>query len=485
MGDFGKYEVHPVAALFPMIEGDEFERLVADIKANGLVEPITLSNDESMILDGRTRDRACAKAGVDPRYTKLGKHYDEQAIIEFILSKNLRRRHMDVGQRSLLGVSLLPYYEHAAKERQREHGKTAPGRKSLPANLPGVSKADARDLVAQVVNVSGKSISKAKAVKEFSPTLASDVAANKVSLDAAYKQVRDAEKAMEVPKEPPPSKTHVTLRTHLGDKVSYKLPKGPAKFNRTNEHISWAAWSWNPVTGCLHGCKYCYARELALRESYKDAYPVGFTPLFHHERLDAPANTKVPDEARHDSRLRRVFVCSMADLYGKWVPNEWIEQVHASCMANPQWEYLMLTKFPRRYVGMHLPPTAWLGTSVDEQKRVRLAEDAFRQISGVRVKWLSLEPLLAPLEFSDLSMFDWVVIGSQTATEQPDGHVPAFMPHFEWVARLTAQAREAGCRIYHKPNLLNPGMQLIQEEPVLDARDDAQRELFVNERPAV
>src|SRR5262249_18402938 len=135
-----------------------------------------------------------------------------------------------------------------------------------------------------------------------------------------------------------------------------------------------------------------------------------------HERLQAPANTVVPDAATADPRLGRVFVCSMADLYGKWVPDGWIEQVHASCIAHPQWEYLMLTKFPRRYVGLQLPRTAWLGTSVDEQKRVRLAEEAFRSINNVRVRWLSLEPLLAPLRFNDLSMFDWVVIGAQSGT---------------------------------------------------------------------
>ena len=265
----------------------------------------------------------------------------------------------------------------------------------------------------------------------------------------------------------------MTLKTHLDAPVRYRLPKSGATFNRTNDQVSWAAWTWNPVTGCLHGCPYCYAREIAeTNPNLKQFYPVGFAPLFHHERLDAPANTEVPKEASKDARLKRVFVCSMADLYGKWVPDKWIEAVHKSCIANPQWEYLMLTKFPRRYVGLDLPPTAWLGTSVDEQKRVRLAEQAFRQIKGVRVKWLSLEPLLAPLEFSDLSMFDWVVIGSQSATEQPDGNVPEFAPPFEWVARLTAQAREAGCRIYHKPNLLgipnsqSAGMKLIQEEPI-------------------
>jgi hypothetical protein len=70
-------------------------------------------------------------------------------------------------------------------------------------------------------------------------------------------------------------------------------------------------------------------------------------------------------------------------------------------------------------------------------------------------------------------MFNWIVIGAQSATEQPDGRVPEFAPPFEWVMRIVAQAREAVCRIYMKPNLLgipnsqSPGMQLIQEEPII------------------
>lgn len=73
--------------------------------------------------------------------------------------------------------------------------------------------------------------------------------------------------------------------------------------------------------------------------------------------------------------------------------------------------------------------------------------------------------------FTDLSMFDWVVIGAQTTTRQPGGAVPAFAPPFEWVARIVAQAREAGCRVHLKSNLLGrvssqlPGMQLPDEYP--------------------
>ena len=425
---------HPLADLFPLLDGEEFAELVADIAKHGVREPITLH--DGRILDGRNRARAAAAAGVACP-TRI---YDGNDPLGFVISLNIRRRHLTASDKRDLIAKLL---------------------KADP------SKSDRR--IAEVVKVSPTTVGTVRSELEAKGDV-SKLDTRQDSKGRGQPATKSREPVQLDFEQPAGPKTEtVMLRTHLGEAVPYQLPRGRATFNRTNDQISWAAWSWNPVTGCLHNCKYCYAREIANQSRMADLYPIGFAPLFHHERLDAPKYTRVPEG--QDPRLRRVFVCSMADLYGKWIPTEWIERVHASCIANPQWDYLFLTKFPQRYVGLQLPPTAWIGTTVDQQYRVKIAEEAFRKIQGVRVKWLSLEPLLEPLEFSDLSMFDWIVIGSQSATEQPDGRVPEFAPPFEWVARLVAQARQVGVAVYMKPNLLgvtgpqSPGMQLIQEEP--------------------
>lgn len=462
---YGRFKVHPVADAFPLIEGEEFDALVADVDEHGLIEPIVLAPDGETIVDGRNRYRACEKAGRDPVFTTLGQHYTDDEIVAYIISTNIRRRHLSAGQLAMIGQSIREHLAVRANERMLAGSKNPD---------PTLGQGRSAHQAGAAVGVAHTSITKAAKVKAVAPDLAADVMAGTKTLEEGYKQAVTREKAAREKEDPKPKPTPVTilLRTHDGTEVAYPKPQGRATFNPTNDHISWAAWSWNPVTGCLHECRYCYARELATRASYAATYPVGFTPLFHHERLDAPANTTVPADADRDPRRKRVFVCSMADLYGKWVPDEWICEVHGACLANPQWDYLLLTKFPSRYLDVDLPPTAWVGTSVDTQRRVAIAEHAFQEIAGVKVKWLSLEPLLEPLEFTDLSMFDWVVIGSQTLTVQPGNEVvPAFAPDFDWVAHIVAQAREAGCAVYLKPNLVGnvgdqaPGMVLPQEIP--------------------
>jgi protein gp37 len=198
-------------------------------------------------------------------------------------------------------------------------------------------------------------------------------------------------------------------------------------------------------------------------------YPFGFEPTFLPHRLIAPKNTKPfsPDMIRAKANQRNlpleyanqfaknVFVCSMADLFGDWTPTEWIKQVFDQVTTHTQWNYLFLTKFPQRLksiqdelLGGKFPDNCWVGTTVDEQKRVKIAQKAFEGINA-KVKWLSLEPLLTNLEFDNLGMFDMVAIGGQSGNSQCKPQ----QPEWEWVENIIFQAHQSKTMIYFKENL--------------------------------
>ena len=222
-----------------------------------------------------------------------------------------------------------------------------------------------------------------------------------------------------------------------------------AMFNRqTNENIEWAKWSWNPVTGCLHGCTYCYARDIANR-FYEDLPGDRFAPVLYPSRLLAPENMKSPKNVKRDLGEKNVFTCSMADLFGKWVPEEWIHMVLDSVANAPEWNFLFLTKLPKRLLDFELPENAWFGCTVDTQARVTTAELVFNRIKA-SVKFVSCEPLLEPVQFKRLEIFDWLIIGGRSASTG----APEFRPPRAWVNSLEEQAKLANCPIYEKTNLL-------------------------------
>lgn len=226
-------------------------------------------------------------------------------------------------------------------------------------------------------------------------------------------------------------------------------------FNKTNESVEWAWWTWNPVTGCNHGCPYCYARVIATSGRTAGAFPNGFAPTLCPSRLSAPRFTKIPKEAETDSRWRNVFVCSMADLFGRWVPAEWVDAVIREARDAQDWNFLCLTKFPKRMAEFEMPANMWMGTSVDLQARVAAAEAGFARVNS-KVRWLSVEPMLEPLRFKRMDLFNWIVIGgasAQPATADSPA-TPEWRPPFEWIVDLVKQARDAGVKVYFKTNLL-------------------------------
>jgi protein gp37 len=237
-----------------------------------------------------------------------------------------------------------------------------------------------------------------------------------------------------------------------------------AQFNKQESAgIEWAQWSWNPVTGCRHDCPYCYARDIA--EQYRSTvYPHGFEPAFRPYMLNAPANTRMPDEAATDTRYKNVFTCSMADLFGRWVPGEWITAVLNTVRTSPQWNFLFLTKFPKRMAEFDIPRNAWMGTTVDLQARVANAEAAFAKLANAGIRWLSIEPMLEPIKFERLELFNWIVIGGASRSSK----TPAFQPPFPWIISIYNQAKAAGCAVYMKTNLLgNRVLELPFDAPII------------------
>jgi len=229
-----------------------------------------------------------------------------------------------------------------------------------------------------------------------------------------------------------------------GKRKNAGRPSKPV-FNTANENIDWAKWSWNPVTGCEHKCSYCYARDIVNR--FPDQFPKGFKPHFRPERLEAPYCTVIPDRRKTESGINNVFVCSIADLFGDWVPEKWINQVLEVCSKSQRWNYIFLTKNPKRYLDFEFPPNAWLGATGDINKRAAEAQEILLQIKS-HVTFLSCEPLLEKIELQQGAVA-WVIIGGCSKTTQ----AKAMQPQLGWIGDLLIQAGKYGINIYQKPNL--------------------------------
>jgi len=247
----------------------------------------------------------------------------------------------------------------------------------------------------------------------------------------------------------PPRTDYITLiqwqAMGAGERERAMGVEASSSLNKTDgPGIEWAHWSWNPVTGCKHNCAYCYARDIANR-----FYPQKFEPTFHPNRLRAPLGRTPAEDA--SGPPRNIFTCSMADLFGKWVPQEWIDSVFGVITEASAWNFLCLTKFPQRLAELDWPKNAWVGATVDAQNRVEVTLKAFERVKAQSpaITWLSLEPLLEPLSFPSLEVFDWVVIGGASKSSQ----TPEFTPPRAWVEPLIEMADRAGCKVFLKTNL--------------------------------
>lgn len=246
--------------------------------------------------------------------------------------------------------------------------------------------------------------------------------------------------------------------------------------------IDWCDFSWNPVTGCRRGCEYCYARNQARRFSgdvrvnvtdpqlraeegptgriytlphpFKNSrgttipHPAGFEPTFHEYRLGDPARKKKPAS---------IFVCSMADLFGPWVPDEWIDRVFEACKAAPWHNYMFLTKYPERYIKLaeagklprsrDWPNNFWYGSTITTPETPAFCADGYKT-------FVSIEPISASFDYdaADVTALrtDWIIVGAETGNRK--GKIA---PERAWIENIIKGAAEI-----HAPVLLKDSKEL-------------------------
>lgn len=253
--------------------------------------------------------------------------------------------------------------------------------------------------------------------------------------------------------------------------------------------IEWCDSSWNPVSGCYHTCPYCYARGtanrfkgcddspdgtapdkvVALKERLKvtdakgktrnAAYPYGFTPTLHEYRLNDPATKGFG---------KTIFVCSMADLFGEWVPEEWIVKVFDACKAAPGHRYLFLTKNPERYWDLAkkgLLPKGdeyWYGSTVTDPYTEAFWAEEYNT-------FISMEPILEPMGKADTDengkipadYIDWIILGAETGNRKDK-----VVPERSWIEDIVQEFKDRGKPVFMKDSMIPIwGEEILTELP--------------------
>jgi protein gp37/ParB-like chromosome segregation protein Spo0J len=409
--------------LIPKLTTEEYTELENSILIHGCLDTIKVWND--IIVDGHNRYELCQKHSIEFDTKAMEFDSKDNAKI-WIINNQLGRRNLPVFVKielKLKSDEIQGLLDKAKKNQSLVGGdrKSEDYKSLFQTSEKVIDPINATKEIARATDTSIDTVAKAKKIiEQSSPEIIQSIRDGDLTINKAYTEIKEQEKEL-------------------------KQSESKPTFNATNDSIDWAKWSWNPQTGCLHDCEYCYARDIANR-FYKEK----FEPTFRPERLRAPFDTTIPKTRIVEIGINNVFVCSMADLFGSWVPQENIDKILKVVKDTPQWNYIFLTKNPKRLVGINFPVNAWVGATVDCQGRVEATEKAFENVNA-SVKFLSCEPLQEPLVFTHLELFDWIIIGGRSKSIS----CPEFQPHFEWVENLISQARKANCKVYCKPNL-NP-----------------------------
>lgn len=191
--------------------------------------------------------------------------------------------------------------------------------------------------------------------------------------------------------------------------------------------IEWTNYTWSPLVGCKHNCWYCYAKRMNDRFKWIEKWT---EPRFFLTRLADPVRVRKPS---------KIFVCSMADLFGDWVPTKFIVSVIQIIKQCPRHTFQFLTKNPKRYSEFIFPENCWLGMTIDKN-RFSIENQLEHLKQKENYKFISFEPLLGDMSDLDLSGIDLVIVGAMTGPG-------AVKPKKEWIDSIKHK------NIFYKNNI--------------------------------
>lgn len=257
--------------------------------------------------------------------------------------------------------------------------------------------------------------------------------------------------------------------------------------------IEWSEMSWNPVIGCSKvsaGCLNCYAEKMAYRLWCMGSGVYGSVLDINTNKWSGEIfcrDKKTLEIPLHWRKPRRIFVCSMGDLFHEAVPFEYVEKVLRVIERCKQHTFQMLTKRPKiaydffggtSGAGLSAPPLSnlWLGVSVENQKAADERIPILLQIPAA-VRFVSVEPMLGPVELRCIigdprrrcvydclrgtvateagviedkvcGSIDWVIIGCESGPKRRECKL-------EWVRDLVEQCKAANVPVFVKQLSIN------------------------------
>lgn len=257
--------------------------------------------------------------------------------------------------------------------------------------------------------------------------------------------------------------------------------------------INYLDYTWNPIQTTLKGaqgqgyhctkvnsgCANCWAEGINNRFGNK-------LPYTKNQNIQFEIKQSEMSQLKELKKPSKIGVQFMSDLFHESVPDSQVLQVLSTINTHPQHTFLVLTKraWKLKRFNAHYPPNLWLGCSASTQRDlVTVAKDL--QECDARIKWLSLEPLLGPLNLLDvlrghvkkqgndefyIPAIDWVVVGCESGPKRRECR-------FDWVRDIAVDCSRTKIPLWVKQ------LQITTKNIVVDDVDEFPIELQIRQMP--